>query len=232
MKITDATSYYKDLRPGNICSERYRHLFLLLFWPVFGLLFLAVESGPLSARHYFPIHCSLDDLIPFCEFFVIPYLWWFLALAFMTVYTLLFDIAVFRRFMGFLIITYGITLLIYLIFPTCQQLRPEVFQRDNLLSRFMDGFYDFDTSTNVCPSLHVMGAMAVYFASRDIPRFRGIGWSSFFYLSTVSICLSTVFLKQHSIVDVFAALPIAFWAGSLLFSPSPHRSSAGAKAPI
>jgi len=94
----------------------------------------------------------------------------------------------------------------------------------------MDGFYDFDTSTNVCPSLHVMGAMAVYFASRDIPRFKSSAWSGFFIISTVLICLSTVFLKQHSIVDVFAALPIAFWARNLIYgSCREPRTAAKAK---
>ena len=33
--------YYKDLRPHNLTSEKYRHVFLALFWPIFGIFLLA-----------------------------------------------------------------------------------------------------------------------------------------------------------------------------------------------
>ena len=45
----------------------------------------------------------------------------------------------------------------FALYPTCQNLRPEVFARDNVLTRLMAWFYTCDTSTNVCPSLHVCG---------------------------------------------------------------------------
>lgn len=48
-------------------------------------------------------------------------------------------------------------MLIYLVFPTCQDLRPTQFARDNILTRFVAWFYNFDTNTNVCPSIHVLG---------------------------------------------------------------------------
>ena len=68
--------------------------------------------------------------------------------------------------MQFIIITYSAAILIYMRFPNCQELRPLVFERDNILTRFMAGFYQFDTNTNVCPSVHVIGSAAVMFCAR------------------------------------------------------------------
>ena len=71
--------YYRDLRPSTLREKRYRHIFLLLYWAVYGLMFLGVERiFPLFFDiHYTAVWCPLDDLIPFCEWFVFPYYFWF-----------------------------------------------------------------------------------------------------------------------------------------------------------
>ena len=196
---------YRKLRPNNLTSPEFKHLLLLLFWPIFGLLFASVER--LIPRDYYaPIWCPLDDLIPFCELFLIPYLFWFVYLIGMHLYLQLFDVKAFRKFMYFIFITYGMTMVIYLIWPTCQELRPAEFARDNFLTRFMAWFYTFDTNTNVCPSLHVVGSMAVAFAAWDTPRFQKPGWKAAFMGMALLISVATVFVKQHSILDVVWAL--------------------------
>ena len=110
--------------------------------------------------------------------------------------------------MYFIIITYTVTSVIYILFPTKQELRPAEFARDNIFVMIVKGLYDFDTNTNVCPSLHVIGSFAVLFTSWHCKRFRTFLWQLGFILSTVLICLSTVFLKQHSIIDIWAALAV------------------------
>lgn len=195
---------YLKLRPNNLSSPEFRHLFLLLFWVGFGTLFGAVERViPRTVWH--PVHCALDDLIPFCEWFFIPYLFWFLFLVGMHLYLLLFDVPAFRRMMYFIMITYSVTMVVYLVYPTCQELRPDTFPRDNLLTRMIGWFYQFDTNTNVCPSLHCVGSMAVAFAAWDTPRFQKPGWRVAFMGTALLISVSTVFVKQHSAVDVVCA---------------------------
>lgn len=195
---------YRKLRLRNLTSPDFRHLFLLLFWPVYGLCFLAVERL-IPRGFYLPVWCPLDDVIPFCEWFLIPYLFWFLFLAGMHVYLLLFDVAAFRKMMYFIILTYGVTVIIYLICPTCQELRPEAFARDNILTRIMGYYYIMDTNTNVCPSLHVVGSMAVAFAAWDTKRFQTVFWRIAFMAMALLISVSTTFVKQHSAVDVLMA---------------------------
>lgn len=49
-------------------------------------------------------HCALDDVIPFCEYFLIPYLFWFAFLVGMHLYTLLYDTETLRRMMRYIIL--------------------------------------------------------------------------------------------------------------------------------
>lgn len=220
MHMTERSKYqpvvdYRNLRPGNVGSDEYRHVKLLFFWPVFGLLFLFVERI-YQVESYYPMYCFLDDRIPFCELFVFPYLFWFVYLVGMHLYTLLYDTESFRRMMYFIILTYSAAILIYLIFPNCQELRPAVFERDNCLTRFMAEFYQFDTNTNVCPSLHVTGSLAVMFTALHCKRLGKV-WKMAFVIVAVLICLSTVFLKQHSVLDLLAALPVCLVAYYVCF---------------
>ena len=207
---------YRNLRPHNLGSSEFRHLFLLLFWPVYGLAFLAVERL-IPRSYYAPVWCPADDLIPFCEWFIIPYTLWFLFVVGMHIYLLLTDIPAFRRMMYFIILTYSITIGIYLIWPTCQQLRPEVLPRDNLLCRFVAGYYRMDTNTNVCPSIHVLGSMAVCFGAWDTKRLQTPGWKTAFFLTALLISVSTLFVKQHSAVDVMTGLLLSWLAYTVIY---------------
>ena len=194
---------YRRLRPHNLRSPEFRHLVLLIYWAFYGLAFLSVERL-IPRQVYHPVWCPLDDRIPFCEWFMIPYMFWFVFLVGMHLYLLLEDVPAFRKMMYFIMLTYSATILVYLVYPTCQELRPAVFPRDNFLTRFTANFYDFDTNTNVCPSLHCVGSMAVVYGAWSCPKLRKF---RFVFLAVgLLISVSTVFVKQHSIIDVFWGL--------------------------
>ena len=70
---------YRQFRLRKLNTPEFSHIKLLLFWPVFGLVFLALERfRPHAAYHV--MHCALDDAIPFSEWALIPYLLWFVYL--------------------------------------------------------------------------------------------------------------------------------------------------------
>lgn len=147
---------YRQFRLRKLNTPEFSHIKLLLFWPVFGLAFLALERfRPHAAYHV--MHCALDDAIPFSEWALIPYLLWFVYLIGALAYTFFQDVPAFRRMMRFVIVTYTAATVVYFIYPTQQLLRPEAFAHDNALTRAVAWFYTFDTNTNVCPSLHVIG---------------------------------------------------------------------------
>ena len=213
---------YRQFRLSKLNDPTFSHLKLLLYWPIYGLVFLTLER--FLHLDYHTIYPPLDDLVPFCEYFLFPYLYWFVFLIGMHLYLLLFDTAGFRKFMWFISLTYTATCIIYLIYPSQQELRPETFRRDNLLTRFMTWFYAFDTNTNVCPSLHVIGSLAVLAAAWNTPRFATPLWRTAFTLQAVLISISTVFLKQHSLLDIPPAVALSAIAYYLVYIRRPRRS--------
>lgn len=202
--LSQVWQYYKGIRLNNLTSPAYRHIWLLLFWPLYGVAFYTFEL--VLPLNFHPIYSPLDDWIPFCEYFVIPYYWWFAILVGMVAYTFLFNIEVFRRSAYFIMITYTVTLVIYLIYPSCQELRPEVMPRDNVFTQIVSNLYAYDSNENVCPSIHVLGAVGAGMAGLQCRRFANLPGRLVMWLSMITICMSTVFLKQHSIIDVVVAL--------------------------
>ncbi len=198
---------YRSFRLSKLNTPEFSHLKLLLFWPFYGLCFLLLERFlPLN---FHPIECALDAFIPFCEYFVPVYYYWFIYQIGMILYLLLTDREGFRLNSWFVILTYSVTLLVYVIYPSCQNLRPAVFPRDNLCSRIVGMLYAFDTNTNVCPSVHVIGSMGTMFAGLHDKRMQTTAWRVYWIAACVLICASTVFLKQHSIIDVIAGLALS-----------------------
>ena len=213
MKLPNPTVNYRDFRLSKINQEEYRHLKYLLFWPALIARYIFVERI-YPVEQYFPVHCALDDVIPFCEAFIIPYGCWYAIMIAMHLYTMLYDVPAFKRYSRYLLIAFSMSSLIFLLFPTCQNLRPAELPRDNILCRVVEALYRVDTNTNVCPSEHVIGSVAVVAAAWNIPKLRSPGKMTLIITVAVLICLSTLFLKQHSAVDVIAALPIcaiAYW---------------------
>ncbi|MBP3824991.1 MAG: hypothetical protein ILA11_04595, partial [Butyrivibrio sp.] len=68
---------YTKLRISNITSNEYRHLLLLLGWVGYLIMYVVTERFiPVSRCHV--VHCLLDDLIPFNEYFIIFYVSWYI----------------------------------------------------------------------------------------------------------------------------------------------------------
>lgn len=195
---------YRSFSLKKINTPEFEHVKLLLFWPLFGLAFLCLER--VFNMNYHEVYCALDAKIPFCEYFLIPYWFWFIFIIGIQIYSFFFDVPTFKNYIRYTIISYTLTILIYIIYPTSQNLRPEEFARSNIFTAAVQGLYNFDTNTNVCPSLHVIGSMAVYFAARKSRAFSSFAWRAAFLVMTVLISISTVFLKQHSVIDVAAAV--------------------------
>lgn len=216
---------YRQFRLRKLNTPEFSHIKLLLFWPVFGLAFLALERfRPHAAYHV--MHCALDDAIPFSEWALIPYLLWFVYLIGALAYTFFQDVPAFRRMMRFVIVTYTAATVIYFIYPTQQLLRPEAFAHDNALTRAVAWFYTFDTNTNVCPSIHVLGSVAAMFGLLDCRKLQK-PWVKFTVcVIALLICASTVFMKQHSILDVLAAVPLCLLGHYLCYQRADEPSTA------
>ena len=89
--------------------------------------------------------------------------------------------------------------------------------------------YGYDTNTNVCPSMHVTGSYAVYFSAKHSKLFGKRPIKIAFYITTLIICASTVFLKQHSIIDVFAGIIVSYICYPIVFKKEKQTEQAERK---
>ncbi len=194
-----------------------RYLWYILILPAFLIAFFAQEWW--GSETYWVSYIPLDDKIPFCEYFVIPYVLWYPFLFGTGFFLLLKDHDGFKRYMRFIGISFFFTLIFCTVFPNGQDLRPEVFPRDNVFSRIIGLLYTIDDNQNVLPSMHVLGACAATSALWLSPKVksRGIKWGS--VMLTLLISASTVLVKQHSALDVFAAIPIAAVVFAVIYRP-------------
>lgn len=179
----------------------------LLFWPAWVLRYWLLERIVVRGS-YIPVYCFLDDWIPFREEFLIPYVFWYGLLIGMHLYTFCRDTSCFERYTGYLVISFSLSTVIFLIFPTCQNLRPGMIPRDNLLTHVVQWLYAVDTNTNVCPSEHVIGAVGVWLAGKHSKFSRKLLLFAAFSVLCFSSAIATVFLKQHSVIDIFTAIPV------------------------
>lgn len=199
---------YSEFRFYKINSPEFSHLKFLLGWVGYFALYLLTENLiPHDSCHI--VHAKLDDIIPFCEYFVVPYVLWYAYVALSLLYFLLYNTESFKKLSTYILLTQIIAMTVYILYPNRQDLRPDEFERSNIFTFIVGILYRFDTSTNVCPSLHVGYSVAI--ASVWLKE-KGISsmWKIVSTVFAVLVCMSTAFIKQHSVVDIWCALIMCF----------------------
>ena len=185
--------------------KKYRHGLLLLYFPFYLAAFAYLEKKVPDKAHI--INCAIDLYIPFVEVFIIPYLLWFAYVAVAGIYFFFKEKESFCKWMYFGMIGMTIFIIVSYLYPNGLELRPETFTRDNIFVQLTKMIYSMDTPTNVLPSIHVFNSMAVYFAVKNSPKLKNNKAArTGAFVMTSLIILSTMFLKQHSVVDVLTAL--------------------------
>lgn len=147
-----------------------RELRYALWVPVYLICFFLLER--LITDGYWATQLPLDRLIPFCPVFVVFYCLWYPLLVAVGLYLLAADRAGFRRYMAFLAASFFLSLLIWFLLPSGQDLRPDLTGRTDLFSRWIAALYTVDTNTNVFPSVHVVGSIGAAWAVWDCPSLR------------------------------------------------------------
>ena len=200
--------------------KKYRHgLIILAYAIVYMLFFEYLECRPVWGFHV--IDTVFDDYIPFCEYFIVPYLLWF-PYQILTVLYFIFRNKnkkeyyqlIFNMMMGmtvFLIVSYA--------YPNVLHLRPSELPRENVFTDMVRWLYRTDTPTNVLPSIHVFNSLAVHMSLTNCEALRDhkvVRYGSL--VLTLLIIMSTMFLKQHSVIDVCCGATLALF-GYLFFYP-------------
>ena len=116
---------------------------------------------------YHIIYSPIDDKIPFIEYFIVPYLLWFVFIAVVFAYFFFTDVDGFYKLAKISFAGMTIFLIISTIMPNGLAIRPVVFERDNIFVDLVKMLYQTDTPTNVFPSLHVFNSLAACIAIKN-----------------------------------------------------------------
>ena len=182
----------------------------MIAYTLFHFAFFTVLEANVDSDEAYVIHCKLDDYIPFCEYFIVPYLLWFLYIPAVLFFLVFKDIDSFWKMTAMMFGGNIICLTLYAIFPNTVEAKLMV-EETNIFAIMVNALYESDTPTNVCPSMHVLDTFAAHIALCRSTLFRKLSFVKIFsFIFLVLICIATVTLKQHSIIDVFASFVLIF----------------------
>ena len=214
----------------SICCffRKYPHALWGFYVPVYLLMFFGVEALVPSTAAYWETSMAVDAVIPFAEIFVVPYCLWYPMLVAVGLWLIFKDGPAFRRYMWSLMFMFTFSMIFCAIVPNGQDLRPAVFARDNFFTRWIGAIYSADTNTNVLPSVHVVGTLAALFAVMDTNTFKKRWVRPGMVILSSLIVASTVFIKQHSVLDVLAGFGLAIINYQFIYAPRFIPELAGA----
>ena len=202
--------------------QKYRHALVLLYGLIYMPWFMWLESR--SNLPYHVIHVKLDDMIPFVEYFIVPYLLWFVYVAAVFVYLFFKNRREFYQYCIFLFTGMTLFLIVSTLYPNGHLLRPNTFARNNIFTFAVQILYQADTATNIFPSQHVYNSIAAPRAvdnSEQLAGNRRNRGGSFGRM--VSIIRDTMFLPQHSVLYVISVLLLGLLLEQLVYR---HHHSA------
>ncbi len=192
--------------PSSPLKEKLPLLRYALWLPFYLLFFLLLEQRN-TAGNCWSSDLPIDQLIPFCPVFLVFYCLWYPLLVGMGLYLLGCDAPAYRRYMAYLAITFFLSELIWFLLPSQQNLRPQLLAPEGVFTPGFTLLYRIDTNTNVFPSAHVVGAVGAALAAWDCPRLRKrSAVPTVITVLAALICLSTVLVKQHAVLDVVSGL--------------------------
>lgn len=204
-------------------ANKYKHVLLAVYFLLYMPYFMFLNGFTPTRDNVTILHTALDDIIPFCEWFAIPYFLWFGYIAAGYIFLMLADRKEFVRLCIFLYTGMTTCLIIYTLFPNGQDLRIDysTLGRENILIDWIKMLQAGDSAYDVFPSIHCLNSFGLHIAlakSKKLGKFRKpVVYSSFVLM--ILIVLSTVFLKQHSVLDIYGAIALTIPLYFLAYKP-------------
>ncbi|NBD26928.1 phosphatase PAP2 family protein [Paenibacillus glycinis] len=187
--------------------KRYLPLAGMLAFPVLGWLY-ALTDNPDHRPHHriYSLMTDLDRAIPFVKLFALPYAVWIFYLYACLVYFFVKDPAVYRDTLVAYVACALICCGIYVFFQTTVP-RPVV-SGDDPASRLLLFIYHRDRPFNCFPSIHCFSSYLVMKALFRSGFRNRINQTLIYGMSTL-IIVSTLFIKQHTVLDAACGILLA-----------------------
>lgn len=153
------------------------------------------------------IGSTLDSKIPFIPIFIIPYVLWYLFLVVVPCVLYSQDKKTFYQYITTNILVDTVATIIFIFYPTLL-IRPEI-AVDSVSTWIVNLIYWGDTpALNCFPSVHCANCFVAIFITAKSNKIRNKD-RFFTILFGILIIFSTLFVKQHAVIDVVGALFLA-----------------------
>lgn len=148
------------------------------------------------------LEITLDKYIPFNKYFIFPYVYWFLYVAAGLIILAVINKKNYFRMLASIIIGMLICYVIYYFYPSTVT-RP-IINSNDFVSKIVKFIYSVDNPYNCFPSIHVLNSVFItVFMCKSLKNKK---LHIIFYLSFIAITLSTLFVKQHYVLDAVSAI--------------------------
>ena len=197
------------------------HFFAMLFLPLLNTFFYYISSAIVGDAARGSLALAIDAKIPLVEEFIVIYfgcyLFWFGGLFFMACQSSEKFFAFFARVLVCLVIAFC-----FFIFMPLVITRPEVVGED-IFSKAVRFLYTIDKPYNLFPSLHCFFNWIIYVQIRGKKEYP-LALRLFACIFSLAVFASTLFTRQHFVLDVVAGFLLAELSALLLKTPLPRLS--------
>lgn len=185
--------------------KKYKHAWVFIYFIFYTPWYFGLQFRDASTFH--DVYTAIDAAIPFVGIFIIPYVYWFAFVGCTIAYLFFRHPQEFYKCIAFLFIGMTVCLIIFTIYPTTFNHRPDVITGGPISRWLVNFIYTADKSQNVFPSIHVYNSIGCAIALIKCSDFKDSkGMKVFASVSAILIILSTMFIKQHSILDAVGAI--------------------------
>ncbi len=189
----------KDLLKRDGRSGYFYRVFFMILIPMAQCIYFLINQTTKSAHD---VTIFLDKLIPFNEWFIIPYIFWYLYTFGMLLVLAYFDYKTYYKLLYSILIGMLVCFIVYVIYPSTVP-RTEVIIPNNILGKAVSIIYGNDNPYNCLPSIHMLDTLLITLFLFKHYKSLLIKISS--AIICVTIYMSTLFVKQHSILDAIAS---------------------------
>ena len=187
------------------------YLLCLLVMPALGFLYTLLNT---DAREAVILSTTLDEWIPFVPAFIVPYILWYAFILGYLFYFWFKDVHTFLKTLGIIVIGELICFVIYFYFQTTVP-RPELAE-NGLFVDLVRMIYSHDQPYNAFPSIHVLTTFAIILGNFNI-RDKHLFHSVFVPIMGSLIILSTLFVKQHFVLDMVSSIFLTVFIYGMMF---------------
>ena len=195
------------------------HFFAMLFWPLFDTFFYFLSTFVAEHSEKGSFALPIDGMIPLLEEFILIYfgcyLFWFGGLLFMACH----KTDVFWDFFARVFVSLIVAFSFFMLMPL-EITRPEI-TGDGFFADAMRFLYTIDKPHNLFPSLHCFFNWIVYVQMRGKKEYP-LALRLFGCIFSLLVFASTLFTRQHFVMDVVGGVLLAELSALVLKTPLPR----------